>query len=297
LGLNKTTSIEPRASMQYKLSSRQTVSLAYGIYSKSLPMAGYFYTQRDTINGVISESLPNLNLPFIKSHHYILSYNFATEKGLRFSAEAYYQSLFNVPVSPESDDLYWMLNSRSTFPETIVESNGTGQNYGLDLAIEKFFSNRLFFLLTGSYFKSYFSPKNGERYPSTFANNFVSALTIGREFEMKKERILQVGARILYNGGNRYTPLDAIASQEAGIYIGDPSLTNTEQIPNYFRIDTRISYRYNAPKLAGSISLDIQNITARNNTNGVSYDAEGNELVFRTHSSGLVPILAFGFDF
>ncbi|MGK0364363.1 MAG: hypothetical protein ACI85O_001420, partial [Saprospiraceae bacterium] len=41
LGLNKTTSIEPRASMQYKLSSRQTVSLAYGIYSKSLPMAGY----------------------------------------------------------------------------------------------------------------------------------------------------------------------------------------------------------------------------------------------------------------
>ena len=297
LGLNNTTSVEPRASLQYKLGKGQTVSFAYGLYSKMLPMAGYFYTQNDTINGQITESLPNLNLPFIKSHHYILSYNYATEKGLRFSAEAYYQSLFNVPVSPDSEDLYWMLNTRSTFPETAVESSGTGQNYGVDLAIEKFFSNKLFFLLTGSYFKSYFSPKNGERYATTFANDFVSALTIGREFAMKKGRTLQVGGRILYNGGNRYTPLDAIASAEAGIYIGDPLLTNTAQLPNYFRIDTRIAYRYNAPKLAGSISLDIQNITARNNPNGVSYDAEGNELVFRTHSSGLVPVLAFGFDF
>ncbi len=297
LTLNNTTSVEPRLSLQYKINQRQTVSFAYGLYSKTLPMAGYFYTQQDTLNGVITESLPNLDLPFIKSTHYILSYNYATEKGLRFSAEAYFQSLSDVPVSPDVDDLYWMLNSRSTFPEAVVESNGTGQNYGLDLAIEKFFSNRLFFLLTGSYFKSYFNPKNGERYPTTFANDFVSALTIGREFEMKKERTLQVGGRILYNGGNRYTPLDATLSQEMGVYVGDPLLTNTAQLPSYFRIDTRIAYRYNAPKLAGSISLDIQNITARNNPNGVSYDAASNELTLRTHSSGLVPVLSFGFDF
>lgn len=297
LGLNGTNSIEPRLSLQYKLDQHQTISLAYGLYSKILPMAGYFYTQRDTVGTQISTSLPNRDLPMIKSQHFIAAYNFATAKGLRFSAEVYYQSLSNVPISPDPNNLYWMLNQRSTFPETIVESNGTGENVGLDLAIEKFFSNRVYFLLTGSYFKSYFYPKNGVQYHTTFANDFVSALTIGREFTLRKDRVLQIGGRFLFNGGNRYTPIDAEASLLEGTYIGDAALTNTARIPEYFRIDTRIAYRYNTPKVSGSISLDIQNILNRKNPSNVGYDGDNNVLFFRNHTSGLVPVLAFGVDF
>ncbi len=168
---------------------------------------------------------------------------------------------------------------------------------GLDLAVEKFFSNNVYFLLTGSFFKSYFYPKDGNRYLTTFANDFVSSLTIGREFSFKKGRSLQVGARILYNGGNRYTPLDETASSEQERYIGDVNRIHELQIPNYFRIDTRIAYRYNTRKLTGSISLDIQNLTNYQNPNGVRYDGITNSLNLRYHASGLVPVLAFGFDF
>lgn len=293
--LNGTWSLEPRLSLKFQADSRNAFSLAYGLHSKLLPMATYFYTQLDTITG--QTSLPNMDLPMIKAHHLIASYNYSTPKGLRFTAEAYYQYLFNVPVSIDSENLYWMLNNRPSFPELEVVADGAGVNYGIDLAVEKFFSNRIYFLLTSSFFNSYFYPKNGEQYYTTYANNFVSSFTFGREFEFKKGRILQAGARVLYNGGNRYTPLDEAASLAEGAYIPDVNLTNSAQIPNYFRLDTRISYRFNAKKLSGNISLDIQNVLNTKNPNGVGYSVELNELYFRNHTSGFVPVLAFTFDF
>ena len=280
LFLNNRSSLEPRISMKYQMDPRQNISLAYGLYGKILPMAGYFFTERDTTTNGIIETLPNFDLPMIKSHHLVASYNFATENGLRFTAEAYYQALFNVPISDDPDDFYWMLNRQANFPEEAVFGEGTGENYGLDLALEKFFSSKVYFLLTGSFFKSYFYPKNGIRYHTTFANDFVSALTIGREFELKNDKVLQVGTRVMFNGGNRYTPLDEAASLAEERYVPDENLTNTERIPNYFRIDARIAYRYNSPKLAGSISLDIQNILDYKNPSSVAYSADLNELFF-----------------
>jgi len=297
LPLNETSSVEPRLSLKYTPLPQHNFGLAYGLHSKVLPFASYFYTVQDTINGVIQERLPNMDLPFVKSHHLIGSYTYSTPKGLRFSSEIYYQRLFNVPISTDVTNFYWMLNNSSNFPETEVESNGKGENYGLDLALEQFFSNKVYFLLTGSFYKSYFIPKNGQRYNSTFANDFVSSLTFGREFEFKKGRLLQVGARVLYNGGNRYTPADENASLEEGRYIIDENALNSARIPNYFRIDTRIAYRYNAPKLAGKISLDIQNILNYQNPSRVAYDPITNRVFFRNHTSGLVPVLAFEFDF
>ncbi len=297
LPLNNTYSIEPRLSLKYSPQPRHTLGLAYGLHSKMLPIATYFYAVQDTVNGVITESFPNKDLPLVKAHHLIGSYSYATPNGLRFTTEVYYQSLFNVPVSTDADNVYYMLNGRPSFPEQATEGSGKGENYGVDVAIEKFFSSKVYFLLTGSVFKSYFYPKYGNRYHSTYANNFVTGLTIGREFAYKKGRILQVGARILYNGGNRYTPLDAAASLAEDRYVMDLTQLNAAQIPNYFRIDTRIAYRYNARRLSGNISLDIQNVLNYKNPNNVAYDAENNVLLFRNHTSGLVPVLAFQFDF
>lgn len=297
LTLNNTYSVEPRFSVKYTPRPRHTVGLAYGLHSKVLPSASYFYAVQDTTAGVITEQFPNRNLPFVKSHHLIGSYNYSTSGGLRFTTEVYYQRLFNVPISTDPENFYWMLNNSSNFPETTVESTGEGENYGVDVAIEKFFSSKVYFLLTGSVFKSYFYPKNGERYHSTYANDFVTGLTIGREFGFKKGRILQVGTRILYNGGNRYTPLDEAVSLAEKRYVQDLTRLNELQIPAYFRIDARIAYRFNAKKVSGNISLDIQNVLNYANNNGVGYNAETNELYFRNHTSGFVPVLAFQFDF
>ena len=43
LALNKTSSAEPRASLQYKINPNHTISFATGIYGKTLPLGSYFY--------------------------------------------------------------------------------------------------------------------------------------------------------------------------------------------------------------------------------------------------------------
>ena len=49
LALNKTGSAEPRASLQYKVNSNHTISVATGIYGKTLPLGSYFI-KRPTIH-------------------------------------------------------------------------------------------------------------------------------------------------------------------------------------------------------------------------------------------------------
>jgi hypothetical protein len=80
-------------------------------------------------------------------------------------------------------------------------------------------------------------------------------VTGGKEFNLKKGRVLQIGGRFLWSGNTPYTPLDPVLSKQAGTYVPLKDADNSARVPNYYRLDTRIQYRYNTRKLAGSISL------------------------------------------
>ena len=296
LGLNGKSSIEPRLSLKYQMNEQHNFSLAYAELSKALPFGAYFYNYHDSISNQLIR--PNEDLPFVKATHLIASYNYFTKSQLRLSIEGYYQGLRNVLVaSEEREEPYWMLNAQQDVPEFLVNPEGTGLNYGVDVALEKFFTNQLYFLFTGSRFESKFTLPDGRSFNTRFGTKWASTFTIGREFNFKKGSVLQLGTRILYNGGFRYTPLDVNASLEQGSYIADYSRSWEEQVNPYFRIDTRVSYRYNKPKFAGIISLDIQNVMNKQNNNRAGYDPVNNVLTFRDHPSGLIPVLSFQFDF
>ena len=152
-------------------------------------------------------------------------------------------------------------------------------------------------LLTGSVFTSTYRAQDPVNYNSKFDTKFVSSYSLGQEFEIKGKNTLQIGGRVLFNGGFRYTPYDPIKSAEEGRYVPLAGSSNSEQVPSYFRIDTRISYRMNNKKLASVLSLDIQNLTNRSNPRAVGYNAVTNETELDYHSSGLVPILSYQVDF
>lgn len=298
LFLNNTSALEPRFSMRYQISPRQNVSLAYGLHSQLLPLATYFFTQKDTINGVPTLTFPNHDLKPIQSNHLILGYNFYTKKGLRIGAETYMQRLNRVPVRADGkDDNYWLLNDQTAVREFPLAGDGKGLNYGIDLAVEQFFSNRVYFLLTYSRFEALSELANGRRVNTRFATKFASTFTLGKEFEFKKGSILQIGARVMYNGGFRYTPYDPIASGIENRYVADLTQLWEGQVEPYFRIDSRIAWRFNKKNVAGNLSLDIQNILDRRNTRSVAYNSERNTTFFRTHSSGFIPVLSYQMDF
>lgn len=299
LGLNGTASLDPRFSVQHILSPRQTLALAIGRHHQILPLSAYYVELADTLpNGSITRTQINQDLPQLYSDHIILSHQVNFPGQLRLVTELYGQSLGNVPVYPDGSEDYWMLNDQSGFPERKVVAAGKGRNYGIDMALEKSFANQMYFLLTGSLFSSTYHTGGGVYHPSRFGSKWTSSLTLGRELSWRKGRAFQFGGRLLYNGGFRYTPFDPVLSAQRGTYVPLANAWWEGQVDPYWRIDARLAYRYNAPKLSGSISLDIQNLTSRKNISSVGYDAASNSLNFRRYPGGdFIPVLAFQFDF
>jgi CarboxypepD_reg-like domain/TonB-dependent Receptor Plug Domain len=287
---NKTGSIEPRFSMQYAPSAASRLSFAYGRHAKILPMMTYFFANKEGKN-------INLDLKPIKSDHFIAALHHYTQNRMRISLEAYYQNIFNVPISANQAENWWLLNYSADFPEFQVKSKGLGKNKGLDFAIEKQFSNSYFFLATFSALNSKFKANDGIWHNGRFNTLFSSSYTFGKEFPFKNGNILQLGGRFLYNGGFRFTPLDAAKSKAAGKYIGDQTKENEGQVPAYSRLDTRVAYRFNGKKTGGNISLDFQNATNKLNATNVAYDAKTNSTITEYRGSGFIPVLTFQFDF
>ncbi len=290
LNLNKSHALDPRLSAQYQISSKQKVSFSAGKYSQTLPMMAYFF--RDAAGALV-----NKNLDIIQSNHFVGAYHFYTNNKMKISVEAYYQTLEKVPVSTDKTDNYWFLNQTNGYPLFKAVSEGGGLNRGVDLAIEKLFSKSYYLLATFSFLNSKFTPADGKSYTSRWSAGFSSAYTFGKEFDLGKSRVLQIGGRFLYSGGGRYTPFDPILSRASGNFVPLRSSEFEAQLPDFYRLDTRIQYRYNSKNLSGSISLDIQNVLNRINATSVSYDAATNTTPIIYRGGGFIPVLAFNFDF
>ncbi len=287
---NGSNSFEPRLSVEYKPANNQRISLSQGWYSRTLPLMAYFYKDE-------RGNLPNKNLDLLKAEHTILAYHLYTKQKMRIILEAYRQRLYNVPVMPNRNSTYWMLNQSDAFPLFTVVSEGKGQNLGIDAAVEKLFSKGYYFLLNGSLMKSTFQALDGKRYNTRFNTGFSTSFTFGKEFALNKGRILQVGGRYLLNGGFRYTPYDPVQSGLKRTFVPLAGADFAEQVPAYQRLDTRIAYRFNGAKVAGVVSLDIQNTLNRINPSRVAYDSGTNATYVVYDGSSLVPVLGVAWDF
>ncbi|HKK80318.1 MAG TPA: hypothetical protein VJ933_11845, partial [Phaeodactylibacter sp.] len=213
-------------------------------------------------------------------------------------AELYLQRLDKVPVSPSPDDTeFWLLNYKSGFNARPMASAGKGTNYGFDFSLEHFFTRQFFILGTVSRFESTYTPLNGTAYPSRYHSAWVSSLTTGKEWKIKGQNTLLVGGRILWNGGHRYTPIDLEAARAAGYYVPNLDSPWSAQLAPYFRTDVRIAYRIFRPDYTLLLSLDIQNLTNRQNERGVRFDRSSLQLEARTHPGGLIPLLGIACKF
>ena len=298
LFLNGSMSLDPRFSAKFTINKNHLVSLAVGRYSKTLPLAMYNYVETDSLpGGGIIQTLPNHDLKMISSDHIILSYQYTTEKKFKLQVEPYFQHLTRVPVPVENNNDYSMLNTIYDFPAFPVNNEGRGYNYGIDLTIEKFFDHDLFLMMTGSLFDGKFQTNSGEWYHTTYASGWLSAITLGKEFDFGKGRVLQLGTRFIHNGGHRYSPYDPELSAQANTYVPQKGELNTKQIPAYWRIDGRVAYRFSRPKMAMNISFDLANISAHNNARSMAYNSWENVLYLNYHpGDDFIPLLNIQID-
>ncbi len=205
----------------------------------------------------------------------------------------------DVPVAKDLASSWSILNTVSGFSVREMTNTGKGENLGLDMSVEKSFAGGTFFLLSGSVSRSRYTDAAGREHPTAFDSGLSGSLTAGKEWSFKNASVLQLGLKLLYNGGQRLTPL--LPGQTVTRFSQEPLLDEanafSERVEAYFRPDMRIAFRKNNPKTAWTLALDIQNVLGRKNIDPLSrdYDPDLNKWIYR-EQSGLTPVLSFQID-
>ncbi|SFQ83223.1 TonB-dependent receptor [Hymenobacter arizonensis] len=294
-GLNGNTALEPRVGARWAFSPKQSLSAGAGLHSR-LEAPFVYFTQLPQAGGGYAE--PNRNLGLARALHYVLGYDNLLREDLRLRVEPYYQYLYDVAISPNRNSTFAALNFSGGAPTEALVARGKGQNYGLDVTLEKFFTGQYYFQLTGSLYDSRYQAADGKWRNTRYNGNFVANALGGREFKVGREHnnLVSLNLRLLWAGGNRYTPVDLDASRQAGYAVLLEDRAWAEQGPGYFRLDLRASYRNNRPRASHIISLDIQNVTNNQNIFGRFYDRYSQQLE-TSYQTSLVPFLNYRVEF
>ncbi len=282
LTLNGSFSLEPRVGLKYQVGRKSNISAGFGMHSQMQPTDVYFYRSVNK-DGTYDQS--NRNLNFTRSRHFVMGYEVLPFKDWRVKTEVYYQFLSNVPVT-QTQSSFSMLNTGSSFNPTeqgYLQNKGTGQNYGAELTIEKFFTKGYYGMFTGSLYNSSYKGSDNITHNTAFNGKFVYNVLLGKEFKLGKAKrnTFTVDVKMTQAGGRYYTPVDLQASQNAKeeVLKGDPyafSLRNS----NFFRLDVKIGITINSKtrKLSQSVFFDVQNVTNNKNVFAQRYNPLTNNI-------------------
>jgi hypothetical protein len=293
-------SIEPRAGFKYEINDKSSVSLGLGLHSQMQPSYIYFNQIKRDYGSVI---LHNKSLGFTRSAHLVIGWDYFPSRNIRLKAETYYQYLYEVPVEKQPS-AFSVINKGTGFsrffPDELV-NDGTGKNYGIELTVEKFFSNKYFFLFTASLYDSRYTGSDGIERNTDFNSNYATNLMGGREFKISSKSILNLGGKITYAGGKLYSPADPVASALADELITIDALTNTLRFDDYFRTDLKLSFKINSDKVTHEFALDLINIFNKRNVLGLSYAPDTfnptADPIRKEYQLGFLPLFYYRIEF
>ncbi len=311
LTLNGKYTVEPRLGLRYQFKENQTVSLAYGLHSQMQPTYIYFAIPDSIVkSGVlipnVNREMDNKDLDFSKAQHAVLGYDLQVSRFFRIKTEAFYQYLWNVPVYKVPSGVS-LLNRGATFtrffPIYSMQNFGTGQNYGVELTLEKLFSNHYFFMYSASLFDSKYTGSNGKTYNTDFNGNYMMNLLGGLEYAVgrSKKNSITISSKFTYGGGKRYSPVNLAASNAIMDVVPDESKINSLQFPAYNRLDLRIAYKINAKNIGYEIALDLINLMNTKNVLALSYSPDPANInadpLIKNYQLGFLPLFYVKIDF
>ena len=269
--LNNKQAPEPRLGLKYEFTKKQSISFGAGMHSQLQPLYVYFSTSNFG-NGQTKET--NRNLDFTKAIHAVVAYDINLFNAMRIKAEVYYQYLYHIPVRIRKDYFSTAnLGADFTSPNLdSLQSKGTGENYGIELTLEKFYSKGYYFLATGSLFNSQYKGNDGITRNTAFNTNYVMNVLAGKEFKIKEKHIFALDVKLTYTGGKRYIPIDLPTSIATNAEVLNTAVAYNPQFDPYFRIDVKPSYKRNTKRFTHELSVDIQNVTKHNNIFQQQYD-------------------------
>ncbi len=289
---------EPRLGVTYKIDDKQKLGFGTGLHSQIQSPYLYYYSQESIGNDPLEHNKDAIGL--VKSAHFVASYDRMLGKVSRLKLETYYQHLYDLPVALDESS-FSLINAGAGFSRFFPDSLTTGgnaRNYGLELTLERFFSQGYYFLFTGSLFDSKYKTLEDVWRNTSFNGRFAFNALFAKEWSVGKKSTINVGTKVTSVGGGWHgeVDLDKSLQQQDVVYIDET--VNTIKFDPYFRTDLKLSYKINTSKLTHEIAIDIVNLFDTKNILKETYAPDHPDgPVVDEYQLGRLPLFYYRIDF
>jgi hypothetical protein len=294
--LNNNHSLEPRVALQWQFSEKQSFNTGIGLHSKLEGVSTYL-AKRYADDGTFTQ--PNKDLEITKAAHFVLGYDNQIAPNTHLKIETYYQHLYDVPVENSDTSAFSLLNESEGYTTRQLVNKGTGKNYGVELTVERYLHNGLYYMGTLSLFRSLYTSLDGVERKSAFDNNYVANLIGGKEFKVgnpSKNKIFFVNTKLALIGGKRYSPINLTASIAAGDEVINEREPFSEKGGDIFRADFSIGLRRNRKRTTTELKFDVQNIFNNQTVVGEEY-IHATKSIYQGKQLGMLPTISYKISF
>ena len=281
--------IEPRIGARYNISENQSINIGYGLHNQM--QSAYTYSvETQTKNGTMRT---NNDLGFTRSQHFVIGTERLITNNTTLKAEVYYQLIDKAPITRYASS-YSALNAGSSFAPEDVDSlinNGLGENYGIEVTLERTFTKGFYYLLTASIFDSKYRGSDKIWRNTAFNTGYVFNALVGKEWKIgtSGQHILALNVKFSTIGGRYLTPINFEDSKQAERAIFEESKAFSQRQTEYLRADVKLAYRKEYAKSTLEFAVDLQNIAGNQNVFNQQYNRRTNSVVTQ-YQQGFFPV-------
>jgi hypothetical protein len=249
---------EPRASLAYRISSRQAVNATWNRSAQLAP----------AIN--ILSYAGNQELRPLRSQQFTLGSELWRTNRTTLSLETYRKTYADEPVSTEYPSLM-LANMVDTLGQQFVwlplRSGGRGRSQGVELLLRARRSSWLQFLGSASYSRTLYAAGDGVLRPG----NFDFPLVANAMMTARIRWGIEASLRNTYASGRPYTPFNIPLSEQQMRGIYDLTRVNGMRGPGYNRLDADFNRGFTLGKGKLTVYGGVENALNRANFLGYSW--------------------------
>jgi len=282
-GYNKDTHVSPRLSFTYNIGKRTSLHGASGVYYQNVPLV--LMCQKDEFK--------NLRNP--RAYHYVLGMRHFLTEDTRMTVEIYNKQYDRFPLDTRQPSLFIMDEPAYMVffvnHENLV-SSGKARSYGIELMIQKKFTNKFYGLLGGALYRSKYRDLNGVWRNRIYDNRYNATVEAGYIPNNKWEFSMSW----IFAGGMPYTPYDALASSAIQEAVFDVNAINSRRFPDHNSLSIRSDRRFHFRGSNLIVFFSIWNVFNKKTPTEIDW-SEYSEDLYSEDSFPRIFVLGLEFEF